>query len=393
MSGNSQSWCVRSSGQVMEGFDQASVVGAFARTFKVDEIKAAAYLEPGKLISEGLDEADADRYRIKLEGLGLAVTLHGPSGQLVDAVNAIHFAQTGHADATADAPVVVSPTAAIEPTLSSQTVAFSCPKCLLVQEKSEQCTGCGIFFEKYARRSEPSDDAPAPAAAPARSWSVGDSDISIAALGAAAVAALLFAFIWKFVALQFDRELGLIAWAAGGAIGGAAVLFGARGMASACICGALVVASIFLGKYLYVSSYLDESLAYMGLDGDQTWVDVYYDEIASEREIYASVPKDDQSIKQFMIDYDYTEAGSPASVSADDYGYFKAQVEPWLVMPADSDPDRSSTAPEAFQAALSDAVSPWTLVKETLGPIDLLFLLFGVSTAFRMVQSSRGRGW
>ena len=35
-------------------------------------------------------------------------------------------------------------------------------------------------------------------------------------------------------------------------------------------------------------------------EGD--WVDLVYDEIASEREAYAAIKKDSNSIKRFMID-------------------------------------------------------------------------------------------
>ncbi len=354
----------------------------------VDEEKAATYLEPGKLISEGLDQADADRYRNKLEGLGLAVTLHGPSDFSTDAANAGNYISTPASVTPIDNSSMQS-TASVEPSIDTQTVAFSCPKCLLVQEKSEQCTGCGIYFEKYAQRANRSEALEDTTPAPARSARSSDSEISIPALAAAAVAAIIFALIWKFVALQFDRELGLIAWAAGGAIGGAAMVFGARGMLNASICACLVVASIFPGKYLFVSSYIDESLAYMELESDQSLVDVFYSEIASERDAYAAISRDDESIKQFMIDYEYTDASHPAAVSAGEFEYFMDEMEPWLDMPADADADGAVYAPEEFKDAMAGAVSPWTLVLESLGLIDMLFLLFGVSTAFRMVQAGK----
>jgi len=153
------------------------------------------------------------------------------------------------------------------------------------------------------------------------------------------------------------------------------------------ICACLVVGSIFLGKYMYVSTYLDETIAYMEEVSQGDWVDAVYGEIASERDAYASINKDSNSIKRFMIDYGYTESTQVALVHPEDFEYFKEEIEPWLLMEGEEDGgDFDSETPPDFAAAM-DEITPWTIIKESLDLWDILFLFFGVSTAFRLAQA------
>ena len=386
MSAKGNVWCVRSAGSLVEGFDRQTVVNGFASTFKVDETRAITYLENGVLISENLKQADATRYKSKLAQLGLVATVHDQSNLSAEAANSPGFSIDTSPPSTPS--LSVDSSATISPSIAVDTPAFSCPKCAQVQEKTDQCSGCGIFFEKYIRREAELAEVGAAAVKPGGASARSESELSLVAIAAATIVALVFALVWEFVAIQFEREMGFIAWAVGGAVGGAAVFFGGRGTLTATICGCLVVASIFLGKYLIVSTYLDETIAQLEMVGNQDWGDVYQEAVSTERGLYASIPKDDNSIKQFMIDHEYTKATSVATVPADDFKFFKEQFEPWLASSASGEMQAASHMAEGFKATMGE-ISPWTLVKESLGVVDLIFLLLGVGTAFRLVAAAR----
>ena len=399
MSCEGKTWNVRSAGVLIEGFDQKTVVGNFSDTFKITEEKATPYLKKGKLIRKGLNEVEATNYKTQLEKLGLAISIEDSAAAENSAVvepakpvtNSVipGLVPTGLEDSD---PVDSSASlnSSSQPSLSTSAHSFSCPKCMLGQEKKDQCEGCGIIFEKFSQRNRPDNDSRESMRATARSNVATieeENDIPIAAIAAAVVAAVVFAFIWKIVAIQFDREYGLIAWAVGGAIGGAAVALGGRGTVMGGICACLVVGSIFLGKYMFASSYMEESIAYMEELSNGDWIDVVYDEIASEREAYAAIPKDSNSIKKFMIDYQYTDATEVVFVHPDDFHYFKNDIEPWLLMEDEEDgSDSDSETPPDFAAAMGE-ITPWSLVRDSLGLFDIIFLFFGISTAFRMAQA------
>jgi len=395
-----KTWSVRSAGELIEGFDQETVIKNFSTAFKITEDKAIPFLKKGKLIRKGLNEVEATNYKTQLEKFGLAISVED-TAEAENSAAAQSVKPKSNTGIPGLVPTGLENTANADnsagigsshPAQSTQATsqAFSCPKCMLAQEKSDQCKGCGIIFEKFAQHNRTDHDSRDSTRPSSRDRVVSieeENDVPIVAIAAAVVAAVVFAFIWKFVAVQFNKEYGLIALAVGGAIGGAAVAFGGRGTVMGGICACLVVGSIFLGKYMFVSSYMEESIAYMEELSDGDWIDVVYDEIASEREAYAAIPKDSNSIKKFMIDYQYTDASEIVFVHPDDFHYFKNEIEPWLLMEDEQDgSDYDTETPPDFAAAMEE-ITPWSLVRDSLGLFDLLFLFFGISTAFRLAQA------
>lgn len=70
-----------------------------------------------------------------------------------------------------------------------------------------------------------------------------------------------------------------------------------------------------------------------------------------------------------------------------DFHYFKDEIEPWLLMEDEEDGSGlDSETPPDFAAAMGE-ITAWSLVTDSLGLFDLLFLFFGVSTAFRLAQA------
>ena len=131
---------------------------------------------------------------------------------------------------------------------------------------------------------------------------------------------------------------------------------------------------------------MDEALAFVEEVEEGGWIEIANERFAPEREAYAVINKDSDSIKRFMIDYQYTDVTKVALVSDDDFDYFKNDIEPWLLMEAEENSDGyDNQLPPEFAAAM-DAVAPWKIVIATLSLWDLLFLFFGVGTAFRVAQ-------
>ena len=407
MSSSTGTWSVRSAGRIAEGKRPPEVVSAFAGKFSIPEEKALKYLQPNKLIKKGLSENAARVYQQQLNALGLVVVLQDanqpgvsitPEPEATIALEPVSDAPQPAALAAEPVSVVPEPALQNESAVSTVSPAnnvssgFSCPKCQLEQTRTKQCEGCGIFFDKLEPRqgAQSRDSAQERVDLRAENGSDDEADaFPMAALAAAAGAALGGALLWKFIAMQFDLELGLIAWGIGGAIGFAAAALGGRGNAMGACCAMLVVLSIFGGKYLYISSYMDMALGVIEDSSGQDWVDAVYSEIDAEREAFAAIPKDDNSIRQFMIDYDYTEATKVALVPPDDLDYFNEEFRPWLEMESEDeaagDAYGAYEAPPEFGAAFDD-FSVTSLVIESLGPLDLLFLFFGISTAFRLAQ-------
>lgn len=375
MSTEGNAWCVRSAGVVIEGFSKDTVVKNFAKTFNISDDKAAPYLQKDKLIRKDLKEVEANHYKSQLEKMGLAVTVQDQSATVEARIKPATLSLVPSDNEAANDSTNLSSSAAPAGRHSS-----SCSNSRLAQEN--------IVGERTARNSD-IDRSRREITDTRNACSYDDNELPIIAIAAAVVAALVFAFIWQFIAIQFDRELGVIAWAAGCAIGGVAAILGGRGTIMVGICACLLVVSIFLGKYMFASSYLDEAITYMETTTDENWVDAVYDEIASEREAYAAIPKDNNSIKRFMVDYGYTESTRVALVPPDDLEYFKDEIEPWLLLQDEDENnfDDAQTPPD-FAAAMAQ-ITPWTIVKDSLGLLDIVFLLLGLTTAFRLAQAGQ----
>jgi len=264
-----------------------------------------------------------------------------------------------------------------------------------VQEKSAQCQGCSVYFEKIQSSDQANSLSSSRASARPSRHSVEDDDesaIPLISLGAAALVALICAYLWKFIAVQFGIELGVVAWAIGGAVGATAVVTGGRGTFVGATCAVLVVLSMFGGKYLYMSAFLNEAVAYMEEEVGEDWISDAYSELDSDREAFALIAKNELSIKRFMIEHDYTDATTTAQITAEDYEIFTEEMQPWLEQYSEDGEyfAEGDSEPLELAAALGE-FSVWSMVRESLGFMDLLFLFLAVSTAFRLGNSGFAR--
>ena len=110
----------------------------------------------------------------------------------------------------------------------------------------------------------------------------------------------------------------------------------------------------------------------------------YYEEAMEDARLFVRGSGTDIFVRRFMVDRGYTYADDPASVTEAELADFREYVEPELREMAQNPPDY-----EAWQARnveiLEDA-SPWAMMLEDFGLLDLLFMFLGVGTAFRLAS-------
>lgn len=393
--GDSATFSVVSTGEIAEGFDPAEVRRHLVSLLRLKPEQAERFFDRRRVVKQGVTAASAEKVRGQLARLGIVSVVEdaAPSTANADRKVAEHVVREA---APAAAPAALE-LVQDEPAAPTQGTA-TCPKCGHVQAASEQCERCGVWFHKFAAAPSqaagsgsdaiPGADAlAAGGASPAPSVpvkaSADDEAVSPTAIAAAAGAALLGAWVWKFIAVTFEYEFGLIAWAIGGAVGIAAASTGSRGMKAGVVCGALALGAIVLGKYWAYSAIVDQvqqAIAGVTIDRDELYT--YYEEEVEDAALLAAGSGSDDFVRQFMVDRGYTEATDPRRVSAEELSDFRTYTEPTLREVAETSPDF-----EQWQARTAEAIdefSPWTIMREGFGWLDLLFVGLGIATAFRL---------
>jgi len=413
-------YSVSSMGAVLPGFDAEKVKLTFSEVFGVPAEKASVYTDNKKLIKKGLSQQDAETYRSNLEAIGLAVVIHAhtPGSQKptmvekpvpTDSLDSLSLLPSDDELTASVAPAgTVAPGAAAASTKAagdspaaavSAAKSFSCPKCALEQAKTNECIGCGVFVDKFlaTASAQASQDASAVESSTRKVVSRNQRDeddievsdgFNIKSLVVPIVVMIVCAFVWKMIALTLGKELGAVSWGIGGAIGASAVAAGVRGQTGAIACAVLVAMAIFGGKYMFMSSAQQEVVAMLNDVSSAEMQQVIY-MVNSEAQDFAEYDKDDDSIKSFMYYYDYTEASDPDMVTKAELEEFKENVVPMFEQAENGDVDPREFVTKAVPelgAAMNESV--WSLVFESLGVLDFIFLLFGCSTAFGMVRKA-----
>ena len=387
------SYNVVTTGELADGFSLEQVQEAFAELFKCSEAKAKTVVGKRVTLKKNLDISKATAYQRHLQGIGLQVHLEEVKPQSQGIVLSLEPLEQDQSSA----PKVSGPPNTREQRTQEQnsrdmqSATMICPKCNLEQKRADQCEGCGVYIHKVlAAREEPlstaEKDTPESEEDSASAVFVSDG-ISPKAIGAAAVVAVLGAFLWKFIAMEFDRELGLIAWLIGGAVGFAAASLGSRGQPAGILCGVLTVLAILGGKYLFYSDLQANIRSVMEEIGTAELMQASYEQMKLEAAEFVSV-NDDQGLREFMVRYEYSEHGSPEAVTVEEINIFRDEFEADLVYLASNNPSydewmNDTVAPEV------ESVSTTQVVYESLGWLDLLFLLFGVATAYRLGSQER----
>jgi hypothetical protein len=386
----SDAYRVVTTGQIVEGFDLDDVRKRLVSVLRLEPAQAECFFEKPRVLKKDVTWASADKLCSQLAKLGVAA-------QIQDS-----------------APMVASPPAESKPALqeepslalvqdeadaSAEQGTLECPNCQLVQAKSEQCESCGIWFHKFESTATPAQPVSAPKAIPAAAMQAHDSTVvssdvasesgalSPVAIGAAVGAALIGALVWKFVAVTFEYEFGFIAWAIGGAVGFAAASAGSRGMLAGAVCAVLAFGSIGLGKYWAYSAFVDQfQEAISGaMEYDEDMYD-YYEEEMEDARAFVRGSGSDIFIQRFMAERGYAYATDPGQVSKAELAEFREYVEPRLRDMAQNPPDF-----EAWQASSVeslDEISPWAMMREDFGLLDIVFLFLGIGTAFRLASQS-----
>jgi len=419
MSG-SVTYSVLTAGGVVEGHDPENVIAEFCKLFNIDADKAAVYIEKQKLIKKNLTQAQAKAYQEQFTKMGVPVTVKKIMPVKPDDFGGLSLTPANDPQTEQDDQ---ADTAAATGATNAKPKGFSCPKCEKEQEKSDTCISCGIIFEKYEAAlarvkeitSKPAPAKPTNNAAMQRTARVAaeantdtDSDFdkdtnTVACVIAAVVIAIVGAFIWKTIAFSTGREFGLLAWVIGGAIGMGAAFFGADDTTEGIICAVICVLAIAGGKYMIAGDFVD---MFSGEDADfqAELVNVIQEEFGDDVEAFAAVGDDEKSIKQFMVEYGYSEGTSYQSVGEDEYQGFVEYSMPML-RAIHENPDglgSSEVFNDVFFGGEDYSDEDWAdddtedqlftqgeMFKEMWRPLDLIFLIFGALTAYQMAN---GRG-
>ncbi|MFT4582116.1 MAG: plasmid maintenance system antidote protein VapI [Gammaproteobacteria bacterium] len=377
------------SGEIIARYETELVAAHFAKLFKLTPEKADALVGTKRVLQEGIALELAKTYEDKLKGIGLGVAIEKELA-LVE--------ETEPTTESKPESIGVASTVQASAPATRAAPGMVCPKCRVEQTKAEQCTGCGVFMSKVLTQQtelEPSvRSSPSERATPAQSTASKDvvqpEANSIKTLAVPALVALAGALLWYWVAMTFERELGVVAWLIGGAVGACAAAIGAKGETTGIICGVLVVLSIFGGKYMTTSAYQSmfiEQLSSSSESGGDHLREIY-DEQISDAALFSETVSDNESLRQFMVDTGYTEADHSADVSDEEIAGFREYSEPDLKALLANRPRFDQWRESMLDNTLTE-YSTLDFMLGNLGLLDILFLFFGVGTAFRL---GRGTG-
>ncbi|MGE3173112.1 MAG: hypothetical protein AB7O97_10850 [Planctomycetota bacterium] len=201
--------------------------------------------------------------------------------------------------------------------------------------------------------------------------------------------ALLSALLWAVVMGVTGYEIGYLAWAIGGLVGGAAMAAGGRGTAIATACAALTVGAILLGKAAFVSHEL-------GKVEDQLRAQLTpaaHEEVATDAALFADLAADDDAaLAAFLVERGYATGARPEDLTRQDLANFRRHTAPALRAFHANQWTLAQWQAQVVGDALRE-VSTSQIVRESMDGMDLLFALLGLSTAFGIVmRRSRADG-
>lgn len=184
------------------------------------------------------------------------------------------------------------------------------------------------------------------------------------------------AVLWSIVARLTGLEIGYVAWAVGGMVGIGCYSLGGRGQAAGAFCAVVALVSIVAGKALTIR----QIVSCAGLEAA-------YAQLLPQAEAFVAV-ESDEGCAEFMVRHQYTEARRPEDVKEEEVVLFKAFAAPLLDdlgknRPAFEDWKERPLVKACFADGASNA-SVLTILLNSLGPVDLIFALLGVGTAFQI---------
>lgn len=199
-------------------------------------------------------------------------------------------------------------------------------------------------------------------------------------LALAAGGALIGALLWAGIAYATGMEIGYVAWILGGLVGGGCVLGGGRGPALAAVAAVLAFGGMVGGRVYGTSLLVDEQIESVGaMFNRQSFeqMKVMAAEVASDD--FMASPAGEAALGEYGEDYD-----------DEDMAEFRAAQQQMLAMFDDPNFTFERWRDEMV-TGLREQVSLWDILGETIGLIDILFVLLGLSTAYGMVARASAK--
>ena len=259
-------------------------------------------------------------------------------------------------------------------------ITLSCPNCSANLEVKHQVgrtgVGCPECGASIAVPDTPGHDGSSKAFSPV-------------ALGAALGAGVLGAAAWAGLSIFANFEVGYLAWGIGGLVGVATIKLGGRGMPMAVAAAVISLLSIFGGKFIAMQARIDEMIS------ESTTETEYYSYVDGMRKDFAALsalganPSDEQLRK--MLNEQQLVGAAPIEFSAEDIAEFREYEVPDILAFGANEPsyeEWSAIGREGIESFVESSGGITGFVREGLGPIDLLFLFLGLSTAFGLVSKA-----
>jgi len=127
-------------------------------------------------------------------------------------------------------------------------------------------------------------------------------------------------------------------------------------------------------------TYVDESV----MAEAEEWGEVYKAESVMLQEFSHT----DSNISEFMVNNDYSYTSAPAQEEIDDFKQYTIPMIMAYENYSAANPKPTLQKLHKLWVQDSQGLSVMDAVKSGLGLLDLLFLFFGVATAFRMVNEA-----
>ncbi|MEM6513504.1 MAG: hypothetical protein AAF660_10865, partial [Pseudomonadota bacterium] len=108
----------------------------------------------------------------------------------------------------------------------------------------------------------------------------------------------------------------------------------------------------------------------------------YYEEDVANAQAYVNGSGSDDFVRRFMAERGFSEHSDPYDISAAELADFREYTEPWLRETAASSPDFEEWN-KKFMGEIGD-LSPWSIMFQTFGLLDILFAFLGIGTAYRL---------
>ena len=194
----------------------------------------------------------------------------------------------------------------------------------------------------------------------------------LATIGAA-VAAIVGAVIWYAIGSSTGMQIGLVAWGIGGLVGTASYALGGRGTPAGIIAGALALLSILGGR----SALIDVEI------GDHFESQIPRHVYKEAMESVASYPGDEDTkeLKEFLVLQGYEDTSDEAVEAflenvAPLYDRWKREKPTYIAWRAE--------LAERRKIAFLEEQGRFNVLKESVGPMGLLFMILGIVTAFKI---------